>query len=283
MNTIDHICFIGTPEFAVPVLSGLRTTFQNSRLSVITMPDRPKGRGSRMQETPVAALATTHGLPLFKPESNKELSSCITELSPSLIIVVAYGRIIEKTITDRFFCVNIHSSLLPKYRGASPIHTALLNGDKTTGVTLIKMNERMDEGDIVLKKELIIQNNDNLGTLTDALSDLGATACIEFIQNSFLQNQVILTKQDHGNATYSKKIQKSDLHIESLENLADVHDKIRAYAPKPGAYVIHHGVRIKLIESTFSDGVFTLVNVQPEGKTIMSYSDFLRGGGKAIV
>ena len=282
MISLDHICFLGTPDFSVPVLLQLRKYFPNSKLSVITMPDRVRGRGSSLSASPVGKAAEQLTLPVFKPRSKVELTSCISHLKPSIIIVVAYGMILEKVVTDTYFCLNIHSSLLPKYRGASPIHTALLNGDHITGISLIKMNEYMDDGDIVYQKELRIEDHDNLGGLTKKLSLLGAESCIDFLKNHVLNDTIFYQPQLIADVTYSQKINKSDLLIESFDNLELVHQKIRAYSPKPAAYTIHSGRRIKLLSSAFKNGNFELLYVQPEGKSIMSYSDFLLGASKGL-
>jgi len=277
MISLDHICFLGTPDFSVPVLLQLRKHFPDSKLSVITMPDRVRGRGSSLSAAPVGKAAEQLKLPVFKPISKLELTSCIRHLKPSIIIVVAYGMILEKVVTDTYFCLNIHSSLLPKYRGASPIHTALLNGDHITGISLIKMNEYMDDGDIVYQKELCIEDHDNLGGLTKKLSLLGADSCIDFLKNHVLKGTIFYQPQLTADVSYSQKINKSDLLIESFDNLALVHKKIRAYSPKPAAYTIHSGRRIKLLSSAFKNGNFELLYVQPEGRSIMTYSDFLLG------
>ena len=215
---ISHICFLGTPGFSVPVLKSLQATFNSSQISVITMPDKPRGRGSTLKVSPVKAVALSLGLDVYTPVAKNDLTRCIEALNPNIVIVVAYGMILEQSITDRYFCMNIHSSLLPKYRGASPIHTCLLNGDKLTGITLIKMNERMDEGDIVKQSELPIHLTDNLETLTNRLSEMAANECIHFIKNNYVSNNFKLTPQNHDLATYTKKINKADLLIESFDD-----------------------------------------------------------------
>ncbi|RAP24116.1 methionyl-tRNA formyltransferase [Candidatus Marinamargulisbacteria bacterium SCGC AG-343-K17] len=277
-----HILFIGTPEFSVPTLESLISEFNDGEISVISMPDKVRGRGQSTSPSSVKSLAQTHQLPVYTPLTKSDLTQKIHDLSPDLIIVVAYGMIIEKQITDHYFCVNIHSSLLPQYRGASPIHTALLNGDDTTGITLIKMNEAMDEGDILVQVELSIDPLDNLGTLTDKLSQLGAQTMIEFIHNCFLPKNITLTPQNNNMASYTKKIDKADLLLDTNENSKLLHNKIRAYSPKPGAYVIHNNKRIKIIASELINDQLQLVKVQPEGKPIMNYHDFLQGSPEGI-
>ena len=277
-----HILFIGTPDFSVSTLQLLISEFNDAQLSVISMPDKIRGRGKIPTPSPVKSLAMANELVVHTPFTKSDLTQQIYDLAPDLIIVVAYGMIIEKQITDNFFCVNIHSSLLPKYRGASPIHTALLNGDQVTGITLIKMNEGMDEGDVLYQVELPIDPMDNLGSLTEKLSRLGASAMIEFIKACFLTNKIMLTPQNHDLSSYTKKIDKSDLLVDSFHDPVLLHNKIRAYSPKPGVYVMHHNKRIKLIASEIIDDQLQLLKVQPEGKPIMTYHDYLLGCPEGI-
>jgi methionyl-tRNA formyltransferase len=277
-----NILFLGTPEFSVPTLEMLLNDFGDANLSVVTMPDKIRGRGSKSSPSPVKSLALAHNLTVFNAETKHDLTDKIHKISPDLIVVVAFGMIIEKKITDQYFCINIHSSLLPKYRGASPIHTALLNGDEETGITLIKMNEKMDEGDILSQVHLPISSDDNLGSLTQKLSYLGAETLKSFILNHFLANSITLTAQDETRATYTKKIEKDDLLITHMDSGVNLHNKIRAYSPKPGAYIVHNDRRIKLLTSRMNNGQFSLLKVQPEGKAAMSYTDFLLGSPEGI-
>lgn len=277
-----NILFLGTPEFSVPTLEMLMKDFPDADISVFTMPDKIRGRGSKLSPSPVKSLALSHKLSVFDAHTKGDLTDKIHQISPDLIIVVAFGMIIEKEITDQYFCINIHSSLLPKYRGASPIHTALLNGDDETGVTLIKMNEKMDEGDVLSQVKLPISSDDNLGSLTQKLSHLGADTLKSFIFNNFLSNRITLTPQDETMATYTKKIDKADLLITSMDSGVNLHNKIRAYSPKPGAYVVHNNRRVKLLSSQIKNDQLTLLKVQPEGKPAMSYTDFLLGSPEGI-
>ncbi|MGA0242338.1 MAG: methionyl-tRNA formyltransferase [Candidatus Marinamargulisbacteria bacterium] len=280
---LDHICFVGTPQFAVPVLDALVNTCSGSRISVISMPDKPRGRHQKTSPSPVKKTALHHQLPVASPTSKEAFADHVQTLNPDIIIVVAYGRIIPKNITDTYFCINIHSSLLPQYRGASPIHTALLNGDTKTGVTIIRMNERMDEGPILKTAPHPIQEHDNLATLTQALSQLGAETCASFINDLYKRPQFPTgTPQNHHQACYTKKITPTDLELSLPQSPVDIHNKVRAYAPKPGVYVIDNGKRIKLIETEIIDDQLYIRRVQPEGKPIMAYHDFLQGYPKGI-
>ena len=277
MNKLDHICFLGTPDFSVPILDKIVSSFSSSTISVISMPDRPKGRRGTPTPSPVRQYGLTNGLTTYTPENKQLLTQQLQNLSPDLIIVVAYGMILEQVITDTFFCINIHASLLPKYRGASPIHSALINGDQETGNTLIHMNEKMDEGNILLLDSFPIDQNDNLLTLTEKLKQNAAHLIVYFIQNQYLNKSFTETPQDHNAATYTKKITKEELEITSFNNPNQVHNKIRAFSPKPGAYVNHNEKRLKLIQSSLINGQLKLLEVQPEGKAIMTYNDYLLG------
>jgi len=260
---LDHICFVGTPQFAVPVLDTLVNTCSESRISVISMPDKPRGRHQKTTPSPVKKTALHHQLPVASPTSKEAFADHVQTLNPDIIIVVAYGRIIPKHITDTY--------------------TALLNGDTKTGVTIIRMNERMDEGPILRTAPHPIQSHDNLATLTQALSQLGAETCALFINDLYKRSQFpIGTPQDHHQACYTKKITPSDLELSLPQSPVDIHNKVRAYAPKPGVYVIDNGKRIKLIETEIIDDQLYIRRVQPEGKPIMAYHDFLQGYPKGI-
>jgi methionyl-tRNA formyltransferase len=268
---------MGTPDFAVPTLAALVAEYPKAVALVITMPDRPRGRRKQVSPSPVKQWACDHAIPVQTPESAAELVPIIQSIEPTLIVVVAYGRLIPATITNHYVCVNSHSSVLPQYRGASPIHTALLAGDTETGITLIRMNDRLDEGDILQVNRVPIAPTDNLASLTATLATCSASACVEFIHTRFLRGHLTGHPQDHAAATYTQKIVLSDLQVDVHADPMAIHNQIRAFSPKPGAYVMHHNKRIKLIESTLDHGKLVLTKVQPEGKPVMTYTDYLLG------
>jgi len=169
---LDTILFMGTPDFAVPTLHTLVQAFPDSTTHVVTMPDKVRGRGKKVSYSPVKAAALDLSLNVFTPASKTEVTNLVKQINPDLTVVIAYGMIIEKAVVDQYFCINLHASLLPKYRGASPIQSSLLNGDTTTGVTVIKLNEFMDEGDMLRKMEIQIDESINCGELTLKLSEL---------------------------------------------------------------------------------------------------------------
>ena len=280
---LNRICFLGTPEFSVPILSMLMQ-YQNrnqSQISVITMPDKKQGRKQILKPSPVKMYALSLNLPVYTPPKT-DLSACIDSINPDLIVVVAYGHIIEKHITDTYFCINIHTSLLPQYRGASPIHTALLNGDLITGVSIIRMNERMDEGDILYSKQCEIQFQDTLHTLTHRLATLSAKACESFINDCYLSNAIKQTKQDHQQATYTQKITPDVLCLDLESTASSIHNQVRAFSPKPGAYVVKNNKRVKIIETTIIENKLHILKVQPEGKAVMAYTAYLQGNEALI-
>lgn len=277
MASINHICFLGTPDFSVPILKQCLTTFNDTTFTVISMPDRPKGRRGTPTPSPVRQIAINHGISSHTPKTKQELTETIHSIKPDVLIVVAYGMILEKEITDAYYCINIHASILPKYRGASPIQSALMNGDKETGNTLIRMNEKMDEGHILKTTVLPILNDDTLESLSEKLSNNAALLIVDFIQTDFINDTYQEKPQNHNHATYTKKIAKDELEIVDFTDLESVHNKIRALSPKPGAYIIHNQKRLKLIRSSFNEQTLSLLEVQPEGKKIMNYTDYLRG------
>ena len=277
-----HILFMGTPEFASPTLESLIQSNNNDNISVITMPDKVRGRGSKTSPSPIKKLAQDNQLTIHQPESKIQLTHQINELNPDLIIVVAYGMIIEKSIVDKYLCINCHASLLPKYRGASPIQAALLNGDHATGITIIRLNEKMDAGDICSTTEMPIDPTDNYGSLSHKLAELGANEIMGFINTQWKPNTLTCTPQNHSNATYCKKIEKQDLLIDQSTPKQTIIRKINAFSPKPGAYCIHNNKRIKLLAAKLSNNALSLITIQPEGKPPMPYKDYLFGNNEGL-
>lgn len=271
-----RVCFIGTPAFAVPTLQALIHN-PNLTVSVISMPDAPFGRRRQYRPSPVKSLAMHHSIPVTCPTNRDELTTAIQTVQPDLVLVVAYGRLIPKAITDAYLCVNIHSSLLPAYRGPSPIHQAILNGDTRTGITMIHMNEAMDEGDILLTRECPIQPTDNLGTLTESLAQLGAQTAESFITDHWIPNRIQSVPQCHAHATYTKKIMPGDGQLTVGMSAVTIHRTVQAYAPKPGAFLIQQGRRVKIIRTMLQNNQLTICDVQPDGKPVMPYHAYLQG------
>ncbi len=235
MNNLK-IIFIGTPDFAVPNLNKLIKSNYDI-ISVITQPDKKVGRKQEVVFSPVKKVALKHDIPLLQPKKIKEIYNKIKELKPDIIITVAYGQIISKNILDipKFGCINIHGSLLPKYRGASPIQCAILKDNKKTGITIMEMNEKMDEGDIISQKEIEINNNDTASSLHDKLSTLGSALLLETLPKIF-KKEIKYTPQDNNKATYAKILKKEDGKIDWNKNANEIDSMIRAFYPWPGTY-----------------------------------------------
>ncbi|MCK4402060.1 methionyl-tRNA formyltransferase [bacterium] len=232
MLKIKNLVFMGTPDFALPSLKALIQAKHNV-ICVVMQPDRPKGRRREVVASPVKLCAQEYNIKIFQPETITDaLAKDIQALSPDLILVVAYGKILPKQILDipRFGCINAHASLLPKYRGAAPIQRALLNGEKQTGVTIMFMNERMDAGDILLQEKVLIGSSDNLETLSDKLSKLSAKLLVKAILQ-VEQGTCSRTPQHHAEATYAPMLKKSDGLIDWTRSAEEINNMTKAMNP----------------------------------------------------
>jgi methionyl-tRNA formyltransferase len=289
------IIFMGTPQFAVPALKALHENDQDIAL-VVTQPDRPKGRGRKLTPSPVKETAMNLGYSVVQPSSVRtaEFSNCIEKHTPDFIVVVAFGHIIPKNILTipKIATINIHASLLPKYRGPAPIQWAIINEEKKTGVTTMLMDEGMDTGDILLSSELEIAPDDTSGTLHDRLADLGADLLIQTL-NAFETGDINPIAQDHTRATYAPMLKKNDgrmnwkLPAESLEAF------IRGMTPWPGAFTFHEKKRLKIFKAktivavikSFPDelwistgkDVLSIIEIQGESGKRLLIKDFLLG------
>jgi methionyl-tRNA formyltransferase len=232
------IVFAGTPEFAVQPLKALLNT-KHSVLAVFTQPDRPAGRGRILHESPVKQLARLHNIPVYQPVrlKNPEEQATLRELQPDLLVVVAYGLILPQAVLDmpKFGCINIHASLLPRWRGAAPIQHAILAGDKTTGICTMQMDAGLDTGDVLLRISCTIDPEETSETLHDKLTKLGTAALLETLEK-LEQNTLIPHKQDPTTATYATKISKINAKINWQESAEVIDRKIRAFNPWPVAF-----------------------------------------------
>lgn len=304
MNISDQkIVFMGTPEFAAGILRSLIENNFNV-VGVVTAPDRPKGRGRKLAISEVKELATQFELPILQPENVKteDFFQQLASWQPDLIVVAAYGQIIKKNILDlpKYGCINVHASLLPKYRGASPIHYALLNGEQETGITIMKMDEGMDTGEIINNEKLKINNNDNLISLYSGLADLGAKLLIKTIPD-YIAGKIELKKQNNNLASYTKIITKSDGKIDWSMKGQDILNKIRAFNPWPGTFANWQEKKLKihsarLTERKFSPGevvienkkiyvgtadfALEIIDLQLEGRKTVSAENFVLGNKK---
>lgn len=297
------IVFMGTPDFALPTLKKLAAS-AHQILSVVTQPDRPKGRGREVSASPVKRFALASGFPVLQPEkaNTPEFVATLKEMAPDVAIVVAFGQILSQDLLDvpRFFCINLHASLLPKYRGAAPIHRAIIDGESETGVTTMKMDAGMDTGDILLTRSVPISDTDTSQTLHDVLSEEGASLVLETLR---LLEAGSLTPlpQDSTLATYAPKLKKEDGLIPWDQTACAIRNQVRGLDPWPGAYTFFAGKRLRVcraetapgvpndkpgtvarvtdhaIEVGTGDGRLLVTELQPEGKKRMLTKSFLAG------
>ena len=304
MNTPPwRTVLFGTPSFALPTL---RTLFEgpDEVIAVVTQPDREKGRGRKVLFSPVKELALQHGLKPFQPEKAKEeaFQEALKILQPDLIVVIAYGQILPKSILKipKYGAVNIHASLLPKYRGAAPIAWAILKGEKVTGVTTMVMDEGMDTGDILLQAEIPIGDEETCESLHDRLASSGARLLRETLEKMRSGN-IHPLPQDHSNATYAPPLKKEDGHIVWKKEAKEIDCQVRGFNPWPGAFTqwgdqllkIYKGeikertpsgktgavvwVGSDFIEVETGKDSYRIKEVQLEGRKRMTIRDFLSG------
>ena len=259
-----NIIFMGTPEFAIPSLAMLAAS-DNNILGVVTQPDRPRGRGKKLHPPPIKTLAQQHGLSVIQPVGVKEENfiKSLKGQNPDLIVVVAFGQILPPKILriPHHGCINLHASLLPAHRGAAPINWALIKGEETTGVTTIFMNEWMDTGDILLKKEIEIEKTDDALSLSHRLSTLGAKLLLETIRQ-LKKGDLSSTPQDHSKASYAPALKKEDGNIEWKMEAQAIHNRIRGTVPWPGTATNLDNKLLKIFKSK----VIEEENQEPPGK-----------------
>ena len=298
-----RIIFAGTPDFAVPALSKIHNS-NHQVVAVYCQPDRPKGRGKVLTSCAVKNFALENNLDVIQSEnfSNEQNLNKLASLEPDLIIVAAYGQILSKEVLNlpKFGCLNIHASLLPRWRGAAPIERAILSGDKETGISIMQMNEGLDTGDILLSRKQNIANSETAGSLTESLSILGADLIMETIE---LLPELNAKTQDHTKANYAKKILKNEARIDWNQGAENINQMIRAFNPRPIAQSNADAIEFKdkvlrIIEAEVilsqtskppgtvieqnkqvchiatSYGILSLKKVQLAGKNIVSIKDF---------
>lgn len=294
------VVFFGTPEFAVPALNALKDS-EHRVLAVVTQPDRPYGRGRHIVPSPVKADAQEAGLRILQPE-NLQGTGFIEELKdigPSVIVTVAYGQILPSEVINlpEMGCINVHASLLPKYRGATPISQAIINGDTETGITTIFMDEGMDTGDILLQKKAGIFSYDTAGSLSERLSIIGADILLLTLKK--LEEGNLIAEPQIGEASFAPLLKKSDGLIQWTRPAKELYDFTRGMNPWPCAYSFLEGDMIKVLRSMVMDGegeagvanliskkelivgtgrgLLSILEVQPPGKRPMDIRAFLQG------
>lgn len=296
--------FMGTPDFSVPVLSAMIKDGQEVGY-VITQPDKARNRGKKVQFTPVKELAVSHNIEVLQPvkiRQDQEVFEKLKEYQPDIIVVVAYGQIIPKEILElpKYGCVNVHASLLPKLRGASPVQHAILQGEEETGITIMQMNEGLDTGDMLAKESLKIGSM-NGEELHDALSEMGAELLIRTLP-LIEAGKIIPEKQDDSLSTYAGLISKQDGKIDFTASPVEIERQIRAFDPWPGAFCSYGDGQMKVwkaepvsadvsgrnpgeilsaedrgLDVVCGDGILRITEIQMPGKKRVSVRDYLRG------
>jgi len=298
------LVFCGTPQFAVPSLNKLAAAGFDLRI-VVTQPDRPQGRGMQLAAPPVKQAALELGLQVVQPDKirkNEEFQKQLTEIAPEAIIVVGYGRIIPPWMLQLppLGNINVHGSLLPKYRGAAPIQWAIASGERVTGVTTMHLDEGLDTGDILLQRETEILPSDTAVTLAPRLAALGADLLVETL-HGLESKSISPVPQDHLRATLAPILKKEDGLIDFKLTATEIHNRLRGFQPWPGAYTSFRGKNLKIIDACpATDGssldasemrvagdrllvgcgaatLLELIQVQPEGKKAMSAREFMSG------
>lgn len=295
-----RVVFMGSPEFAVPPLRALHANFQ--LIGVFTQKDRPKGRGRKTVPTAVKSAALEMGLTVVEPETltSQDTIDQLARWNPDAIVVAAYGKILPQSILQfpRMGCINLHASLLPRHRGASPISAAILDGDEVTGVCTMVMDRGMDTGDILLSMEIPIGPEDTAGSLHDKLMEPGANLVVETLRR-LAEGTIQPTPQDHSAATYTRLLTKQDGRVEWQRDADYLCRLVRAVNPWPGAYCDLDGITVKVWEASTAEGasdpgcveavtpdgiavgtgrgLLVLKEVQAPGKRRVSGSEFARG------
>jgi methionyl-tRNA formyltransferase len=298
------VVFFGTPHFAVPTLRRLLDS-SHSVAGVITQPDRPRGRGQKITHAPVKALALARGIPVYQPDRLKppEVADTLRGWGADLGVVAAYGRIIpEQLLTiPRLGMVNVHASLLPKYRGAAPVHRAVINGDSQTGVTIMRVVKELDAGSMFAQVTRPIGPDETSDVVESALADMGAELLLTIVEQ-LASGNAREEPQDETQATYASRLTKEEGLIDWTRSASDIHNRVRGLYPWPHAYTFFKGTRLIILRSEVADagasatspgtilratseaihvatgdGELAILEVQPEGRRAMRAHDFLLG------
>ena len=294
------VVFMGTPDFSVPILKGLIENY--NVIGVVTQPDKEVGRHHEVEYSPIKKIALENNIKVVQPVKIRTDFECVLEMNPDIIVTCAYGQIIPKEILDypKFGCINVHASLLPKYRGGAPIHRAILNGEKETGITIMYMAEGMDDGDIISQESIEIRDDETVGELHDELSNLGVKLLLDTLPSIFegTNNRI---KQDESKVCFAKIIKKEDEILDFDDTAINIYNKIRGLNPFPGSYAILDNKRVKIYKSrieksnnssipgtiidVLKDGIvvktkddsIVIEELKQEGKKRMTAKEFLNG------
>ena len=307
-----RVIFMGTPEYAVPTLRLLQETPGTEVVGVYTPPDRPRGRGRNLEATPVKGAALEMGLPIFQPSSLRSTSAQVemARLEPDVAVVAAYGKFLPAPVLrlPSHGCLNIHPSLLPKYRGPSPVASAILDGAGVTGVTLMLLDEGMDSGPVIAQKQLALEGAETAATLTATLFSIGGTLLLENLE-AWIAGRLEAIPQDHGSATVTRKLERADGLADWQLSAAELERRSRAFTPWPGFFADWQGKMLRLLEVVAmepsferlglvseepglvqglalqdcplgigtSNGILGVKTLQLEGRRVASAAEFLRG------
>lgn len=303
------IVFMGTTDFSVPILAGLLNHHEVSL--VVTQPDRPFGRKQELKPSPVKEFALSKRLKIFQPEKIKTDYQIVLDEMPDVIIVAAFGQMIPKVLLQypKYRCINVHASLLPKYRGGSPMHTAIKNGDLETGVTIMYMAVKMDAGELLTQKSIAIDYQDNVGTIETKLSRIGTDLLLETL-DLIQYNKIKSIPQDESLVSFAWTIKPEEEKLDFTQTTEQIYNHVRAFNPWPVAHLEIEGLKMKVYEvqiakemkSQYDDipigavadiikgevyikvknGCIILKTVQPSGRNIMDIKAFMNGAGKSI-
>lgn len=299
--------FMGTPEFSVPCLEALTECCEV--IGVITQPDKPRGRGQKLQPSPVKVCAEKHNIPVYQPikVKSEEFTAQLEEMKPELIVVVAFGQILSQRILDipEYGCINVHASLLPRYRGAAPMQWCLINGESKTGITTMFMDAGLDTGDMLLKHEIEITESMNLSELHDAMMTAGAGLLTKTLEQ-LSDGTLIREKQEDSNTCYAPMLSKETGRIDWSKSASEIHNLVRGLDSWPGAYTFRNGEKYKIwrtkVEAGASaspageilqadsrgllvatgNGLLRVLELQAPGGKRMAAGDYLRGHGIAL-
>ena len=303
---MTKLIFMGTPDFSAAVLKGLLDDSNYDVLAVVTQPDRAVGRKKEIKMTPVKEVALAHNLSVYQPEKmsgSEEMAELMT-LGADGIVTAAFGQFLPTKLLDSVdFAVNVHASLLPKYRGGAPIHYAIINGEEEAGVTIMEMVKKMDAGDMIAKASTPITDDDNVGTMFEKLAVIGRDLLLKTLPD-YIAGNIKPEPQDESKATFSPNITPEEERIDWNKSARDVFNHIRGLYPWPVAHTLLDGKRFKIYEATLAeghgkpgeiiekgkkslvvatgDGAISLKTVQPAGKPRMNIVDFLNGVGRKL-